>query len=229
MKNSLKALAVAAMAAPASLFALEGIEVDSYFAFESEYSFRGVKLAGPSIQPGVDISYNGAYVGIWSSSEIFKDVEGPELEVDYIIGYALDIEDITVDVGFTAYTFPGGGDTYEIYVGASYGGLDFPIEPALYLFYDFELENFTAEVSLGYGLDLADLGLEGFGLDFGGALGYVWADEDEDYLYYQLTADLVFDINEAAYASVGVRLAGNDADVAPDVQFWWGAAIGVAF
>lgn len=230
MKNSLKALAIAAIATPASLFAVEGLEVDSYFAFESEYSFRGVKLAGPSIQPGVDISYMGAYVGIWSSSEIFKDSDSPELEVDYIVGYALDIEDITVDVGFTAYTFPGDTDTYEIYVGATYGGLDFPIEPSLYLFYDFELEDFTIEGSLAYGLDLAEFGLEGFGIDFGAYLGYVFADDsDADYLYYQLTADLVFDLNEAAYASVGVRLAGNDGDVDPDTQFWWGAAIGVAF
>lgn len=228
MKNSLKALSVAALAAPASLFALEGLEVDSYFAFESEYSFRGVKLAGPSIQPGVDISYMGAYVGVWSSSELFKDVDGPELEIDYLIGYAFEVEDFEIDFGFTAYTFPGGDNTYEIYVGTTYSGL--VVDPSLYFFYDFELEAFTIEGGAGYGIDLAEFGLDGFGLDFGGYIGYVFADDsDEDYFYYLLTADLVFDLNEAAYASVGVRLSGNDGDVDPDVQFWWGAAIGVAF
>lgn len=228
MKNTLKALTLAAMAAPASVFALEGLEVDSYFAFESEYSFRGVKLAGPSIQPGVDISYMGAYVGVWSSSELFKDVDGPELEIDYLVGYAFEVEDFEIDLGFTAYTFPGDTDTYEAYIGVTYGAIDF--EPSLYFFYDFELEAFTIEGGVGYGFDLAELGLEGFGLDFGGSIGYVFADDsDEDYFYYLLTADLVFDLNDAAYASVGVRLSGNDGDVDPDTQLWWGAAIGVAF
>lgn len=226
MNKSIKAL-TAAMAvgfapfvASAQLEVLDDVEGSVTFGFESEYSFRGVKQAGPSIQPGVELGLMGLYGGVWHSTDI-KD--GGDNETDYYVGYSMDVEDmVNVDLGVTFYTYAIDEDTTEIYLGLTLLA-DEIINPALYGYYDFDTENFTLELQLGHGFDLG----EGFGLDLGVDLGYVWVDEAgaDDYFYYQASADIVYGLTASTSISVGARVAGNDADVLPDNQLWWGAAL----
>ncbi|MCC5788020.1 MAG: hypothetical protein JJT75_00155 [Opitutales bacterium] len=231
MKNSLKVLSVAALAAPASLFgqfALDDATVTVEFAFESEYSFRGVKLAGPSIQPSILYEVQGFYAEIWSSSDV-RSGSGESGEVDYTVGYSWDIDAITADVGFTYYSLTGATDTQEIYVGAALNLDELLVDPSLYLYYDFELENTTLEGSLDYAVGITEfIGVDA-DLELGAFVGHVWVDQGNDYFYYGVTADVVFAFTDAAYGSVGVRYAGNDEDINPDDQLWWGAAVGVSF
>lgn len=232
MKNTLKVLSVAALAAPASLFgqiAFDEATVTTEFAFESEYSFRGVKLAGPSIQPSILFELQGFYAEIWSSSDARN---GGEVEVDYTVGYSWDIDNVTLDAGFTYYSYAQDTDTQEIYIGATLNLAELPVDPSLYLFYDFELENTTLEGSLDYAISLAELaGIDNSTLELTGFFGHVWQDEDgaPDYFYYGVKADVVYSFSEAAYGSIGVRYAGNNENISPDDQIWWGAAVGVSF
>jgi uncharacterized protein (TIGR02001 family) len=230
MKQTIKALTAAAavgfapFVASAQLEVLDDIEGSVSFGFESEYSFRGVKQAGQSIQPEVTLGLMGLYGSIWQSTDI-KD--GNVVETNYVAGYALDVEDlVNVDLGVTRYAYPTLSDTTEIYLGLTLLA-DEIINPALYGFYDFDTENFTLELQLGHGFDLG----EGFGLDLGVDLGYVWVDEAgaDDYFYYQASADIVYSLTETTSVSVGGRVAGNDANVKPDNQLWFGAALTTTF
>jgi len=230
MKQTIKALTAAAavgfapFVASAQLEVLDEIEGSLTFGFESEYSFRGVKQAGPSIQPEVSLELMGLYGSIWQSTDV-KD--GIAIETNYVAGYALDVEDLAVvDLGVTRYAYPNDEDTTEIYLGAELTLIEY-FSPALYGYYDFDTENFTLELQLGHGIELG----EGFGLNVGVDLGYVWVDEAgaDDYFYYQASADLVYSLSETTSISAGGRVAGNDADVNPDNQLWWGAALTTTF
>ncbi|MCH8474008.1 MAG: hypothetical protein LAT55_02135 [Opitutales bacterium] len=233
MKNTLKVLSVAALAAPASLFgqiAFDEATVTVEFAFESEYSLRGVKLGGPSIQPSILYEVQGFYAEIWSTSDV-RSGSGESGEVDYTIGYAWDIDAITADVGFTYYSFTDETDTQEIYAGAMLNLDEIPVDPSLYLFYDIELKDWTIEGALDYSIGLAEFVGAEADLELGAFLGHVWVDEDgsPDYFYYGVSADVVYSFTDAAYGSVGVRYAANNEDMNPDQQIWWGAAVGVSF
>lgn len=231
MNKTIKAIGVAAavglapLVSSAQLEVLDELEGEVFFAFESEYSFRGVKLAGPSVQPGFELSLMGLYGGVWHSTDI-KD--GGEVETDYYVGLDYDVEDlVNIDLGVTFYTFPEDEDTTEIFLGFA-PLADVIIDPALYLYYDFDLEDFTVELQLGHGIDLG----EGFGLDLGVDLGYVFADDsDDDYFYYVGIADIVYNLSDTTTFSVGGRVAGNDNDdlPGPDNQLWWGAALTTSF
>lgn len=213
----------------------EDITVETEFAFESEYSFRGSKLGGPSLQPGMEIGVKDAYFGTWMSMPLNRGrIMGgaEENEVDFYAGYVFALNDmVELDIGYTYYWFPdGGGSEREPYIGAAF---DVFLDPAIYLFYETEGEIFTAELSGGYAFDLEEIGLAGFELDLGAYLGFIAdTDESEDYFYYGLSADVVYALNEVTTFSIGPRLAGNsDDDLGgePQQQLWWGTAVSMAF
>ena len=259
MKKTIIALA----AAGAGTFAqaeIEGLAMSATFGFESEYVFRGVKLTQNAFQSSVDVSYMGAYAGIWTS---FAGMDGstggaPQgfppgtvstqgSEVDYYIGYALDLDDtFTLDFGGTAYTYPdfggdgtlGGSDTFELYFGAA---ANVVADPAFYIYYDTILEVWTFELSGGYSMEV----YENTSLDFGGFLGFQTGDNwldgqpqvDGERIYWTLTADAVYALAENASIQIGPRIGGFNADhstiglnIKPDATYlWWGASFTAGF
>ena len=48
-----------------SVSAQTSITVDTAFAYESEYVFRGIQFADHSFQPSVDVGWGGFYFGSW--------------------------------------------------------------------------------------------------------------------------------------------------------------------
>ncbi len=208
----------------------EDISVETDFAFESEYSFRGAKLGGPSLQPGMEIGILDGYIGTWMSMPLNRTRTPPEgNEVDFYGGWAFPLgEMVELDVGYTYYWFPeDGGSEREPYIGVAF---DVDFDPAFYVFYETEGEILTFEGSVGYGYDLGEVGFDGYGLDLGAYAGYVT--NGDDYFYYGLTADVVYDLNEAASFSFGVRFAGNSDDGVvdgPQQQLWWGTAVSLAY
>ncbi len=88
-------------------------EFNGYLVLTSDYVFRGVTYSDGhfAAQLGGDVTFdNGVYFGAWASSIDIETAAGAErdLEIDYYVGYSLDInESLTVGANAVAYTFPG--------------------------------------------------------------------------------------------------------------------------
>lgn len=227
MKKTISSLALAALLGSSSSFAyLEDLSVSSTFAFESEYSFRGVKVGGAALQPSVDFALYDFYAGVWNNTALR---EGDLNEVDFYGGYTLSLTDLLVlDVGAIYYWFPNVSDSRsrEVYIGAAY---DVMLSPAVYVFYDFDLETLTVEASVGHSIPLADYGIERTSLDLLAYAGYATPRSDPDWLYYGGSADIVHALNDNLSFSVGVRYAGNDENINPSNQLWFGTAVTLAY
>ncbi len=255
------ASAVAASSAQAQVPTLEDLSISGAFVYESEYIFRGANLNGDSFQPQIEFGlplYGGnLYAGIWTNLPIAETGanSGFGNEVDPYIGYAYPVTDIvTVDVGFTYYWFPEIGSaidrTREVYVGVQADVADqIFVTPAVYFYYDFDLEQIVVEGSIGYTLDLEDLaGIPGVGVDLAAYVGFVSTDDgnagqgpagvENGYTYYGGSADLIYSLNENIAFSVGVRAAGNnDGEFGPanganggdQGSFWWGGSASFSY
>jgi uncharacterized protein (TIGR02001 family) len=81
----------------------------------SDYIFRGVSQTHgkPAIQGGIDYAHpSGFYVGAWASNITWvKDFLGKgSVEVDVYGGYKAAVGDISYDVGYITYNYPGHGE-----------------------------------------------------------------------------------------------------------------------
>ncbi len=102
-------------------------------ALVTDYRFRGLSLSNKdtAFQGGFDVSHeSGFYVGTWGSS--IENFNGSELELDIYGGYATQIGEISTNIGFLAYTYPGASantDYYEVYgsVGGSVDVIDWSL------------------------------------------------------------------------------------------------------
>lgn len=76
----------------------------------TEYIFRGISQTkgDPAIQGGLDIVHeSGLYVGMWASNVDFETSDAP-VEYDYYVGYSNKLtEELTYDVGWLKYDYPG--------------------------------------------------------------------------------------------------------------------------
>ncbi|WP_411850044.1 TorF family putative porin [Stenotrophomonas sp. LGBM10] len=105
----------AALLAPFAASAQD--EAESPFSWNvtgvSDYVFRGVSQTDedPTLQAGFTYtSPVGLYAGVWGSGVDFGD-GGPDAEVDYFIGYGVDITDsLNVDVMLNHYSYPGSSE-----------------------------------------------------------------------------------------------------------------------
>jgi len=172
--NKLKALLIGATVAASSSVAIAGASAG--FDVVSAYIFRGGTVNDEvNVQPYLDGSVDegplaGLAVGTWANFN--TDTEQFD-EIDYYFSYSLPIEGpVSVDIGYTEYTFPTGTESTE----TSFGGATLTTVSAL---------EADREISLSLGADLAEglsagffagFGLEGPFLDEGiyleGSLGY---------------------------------------------------------
>ncbi|MDZ4201906.1 MAG: TorF family putative porin [Gallionella sp.] len=101
----------------------------------SDYIFRGTSQtgAGPALQGGIDYTHaSGFYAGVWGSNISWLSDAGvatsASLELDTYFGYRGSFaEDVTFDIGFLRYNYPGTyavgaikADTDEIYGSVGY-------------------------------------------------------------------------------------------------------------
>lgn len=200
---------LAASVASVSIAGAEELSISSTFAWESTYVFRGVQLAEEYFAPSVDLSYGGFYAGVWAA----LPVDSIANEVDFYAGYGFGVgEAMSADVGFTYYTYPDSGDdffddvnTLEFYAGLSF---DTMLSPAVYVFYDIDLEALTFEVSGGHTIDVSDVSA----VDISVYLGYVEPDDFDSYLYYGLGASYSYAFTDNAAFSIGLNWYGADED-----------------
>ena len=256
---------------------VDDLSITGTFGFETEYVFRGKERAQQSFQPSIELGFpilgGDLYGGMWTNLPVnsaqLVNADGNftaspygsnNSEIDFYIGYAYTIEDIvTLDVGYTYYWYPEAGDGFNSFVSRSneifFGvSLDVLLNPSVYYYYDFNLQQNVVEGSIGYSFDLSQAtSMQGFSLDLGGYLGYLSADRfagdqtgpqwSNGYVYLGTTVDLVYNFSENVSSSVGARWSLNNdgretgsaltssgsQSLGPQQNVWFGASIGFAY
>jgi len=200
---------LAAIVAGATIAGAEELSISSTFGWESEYIFRGVQLADEYFSPAIDLSYGDFYAGLWAALPVDSEYGN---EVDFYAGYGFGLsETISADVGFTYYTYPDAGSDFfdsDVNTFEIYGGLSFEaaFSPAIYVFYDLDLEVFTIEASGGHSVEVGEQG----SVDLSLFLGYVAPNEGSDYAYYGAGAAYSYAFTDSASFSIGVNWQGAD-------------------
>ena len=129
-------------------------------ALTSDYVFRGITQTDfdPALQGGLDYSFGdtGLYVGAWASNVDFADSEGPDIELDYYIGWNHDLsETLNLDLSLVRYSYMGEQEAY--------GNIDYN-EVIGALAYD-EMLTFT----VAYANDYANEGFSSLYYNLGGS------------------------------------------------------------
>ncbi len=99
-------------------------EVSANLAITSNYVWRGMTQSAnsPAVQGGIDLGYNGFYLGTWGSNVEFGDTAN-NLEADFYGGYKNEIAGIAFDIGYIYYAYPNESDAFnfdEAYLGLGY-------------------------------------------------------------------------------------------------------------
>jgi uncharacterized protein (TIGR02001 family) len=209
------------------------ITIDTAFAYESEYVFRGIQFADHSFQPSMDIGWGGFYFGSWINAPIEDPNNSFLIEVDFYGGYGFDLSDtLSVDIGLTWYWFPeipsAASSTREIYLGTAF---DVFLAPSVYFYYDFDLSTFTVEASVGHSFPLGSSADSAWTLDLGAYLGFVAPEGGADGAYYGGSADISFAVSEHTAMSIGVRGSGisDDLSAGRTANVWWGMSFSAGF
>ncbi len=243
MKNKISIILVSSLLSAITAFGqldLSELSMTASFDFESQYVFRGKDLADASFQPSVELEVGGFYSGIWLN-EPTDDVRGASNEVDIYFGYTVNVEDsYNVDVGVTYYWYPTAATvsrSREIYAGIA---LEHDYNPALYIYYDFDLEQITLELSAGYSFDISDQ-VANSSIDVKGYWGLLQTDDknagqmattvENGYTYLGFSVDYVYSFNDTSSLSTGIRYGGNNDGVinGREDSFWWGVSFSSGF
>ncbi|MGB0372364.1 MAG: TorF family putative porin [Opitutales bacterium] len=198
------------------------LSITSTVGYESVYVFRGAELADDIFHGSVDIAFGDFYTGIWTAQPI---TGGQDNEIDFYAGYGFAASDlVSLDFGGTVYYYPEAGagadeTTFEAYIGAAF---DVVLSPAVYLYYDVDLEVFTLEGSGGYSVEISD----STSFDLGAYLGYIEPDEGDGQYYLGATADVSYSFTENASGSIGIRVSDLEDG---DSEFYWGASFSAGF
>jgi uncharacterized protein (TIGR02001 family) len=198
--------------APASSYT-----ITADFPYATKYVFRGVQYAEGAFQPSVKVTSGDFYAGVWMSAPVDK---GYELEIDYYAGYGFKLQDgWALDTGLTIYTYPGlsgGGDkaTWEPYLGlnGSFGA----VTSATYAYYDFTLDVFTIQETLGYSIPIDDK----TSMNWSATLGHADPDSGGGYTYYGLGVAIPYKVSDKATVTVGAQYADHDLDGVDGNHFW---------
>lgn len=216
IKQTTLALAVltgGAFTAQAQEAEASALSVTVDVTYVSDYVFRGGKLGGASIQPSVEAAYGDFYAGVWHTSEL-SNTTANATETDLYAGYGFAVTDIiSLDAGVTRYTYEGGSgdDTTEVYVGLS---ADVLLSPSVYYYYDFDLETYVIEGSVGYSLPVDAISAS---VDFSGAVGHVGAPGD-DRTYFSVGASVPYSLSETATLTVGVDYVYSDSETLANID-----------
>ena len=214
--------------------AAPAVSMSANFGYETQYYFRGQQLANAIYTGGVDLSYTDFYAGLWTANPAKKAQTN---ELDLYAGYGLSISDtVSADFGVTYYTYPDNdkdifdndedSNTVEFYAGLAF---DVLASPSIYVYYDKDLENWTAEGSIGYSAPLS----EKSSLDFALSAGGVDTDHSQDYFYGQVSVDYIYNLTDSSSISFGGRFTTATEDLAKmgsdDSDFWAGASFTCGF
>lgn len=230
---------------------LERFSLEAGIGFESEYVFRGRSVTGPSINPSVNIGYDVGYgfalsAGYWGNYNV-SDSSNPATENDFTFDITYTIENFTVDFGYTAYTYPSGGNTNELKVGVAYDTSellgDFNVSPYVAGYYDLTLSGKTLEGGLSYSAPITKwlFGSTWGTLDFAGYVGYTYGDisfdaggnsMNDSYFYAGFSAGGTVAVTDYCSLSAGMRYAycnNYDPSGSTNSRVWFGTSLSFGF
>ena len=217
---TLAALAVgySAYAADATVAAAKpAYNVTTDFTYASEYVFRGQKNSNSAFQASAEVTYTNFYGGVWTNQPLRNE----QNEVDLYIGYGFPLKnDWKIDTGVTSYNYPestltnGNFSTYETYIGLT-GGNCAGLTPSVYGYYDWKLDNYTVQASVGYSVPVKAIGTS---LDFSAAYGYTantgrFLTNVANGTYWGVGVTVPYKLAPNATLTGGLQYAGNDEDV----------------
>ncbi len=194
--------------------------VSTDFTYASEYVFRGQKQTNAAFQASAEVGYKEIYGGIWTNQPLHSTDNN---EVDLYIGYDFALQnDWKIDTGLTSYNYPetktlGGNtglSTYESYLGLT-GGNFRGLTPSVYGYYDWKLDTYTLQSSVGYSFPLKQIGTS---IDF--SLTYGYAANTGSYgsghpagNYWGAGVTIPYQLATNAKITGGLQYAGNDEDL----------------
>jgi len=197
----------------------------------TKYVFRGVQIAKSSFQPSVQLTSGNLYGGVWSSVPLRnKHEEIASTEVDLNVGYMAKLtEKLTADIGVNGYFYPNKSHDDGDYSVESFVGLNLELgnfTPKVYVYRDFNLDNYTVQGSLGYSVPLKKFGTS---LDFSVTAGSVFQDDGEDYNYCGVGVNVPYKLSDRVKLNVGLSYTANDLKGVDDPGLWGSASIGITF
>jgi uncharacterized protein (TIGR02001 family) len=113
MRKSVLSAAAAAALSFAALVAAQApapAPVTANVGVASDYRFRGLTqtMKRPALQGGFDFAHSsGLYLGNWNSNVSSAIFPNANLEMDFYGGYKPTFGDVTADIGFIYYRYPG--------------------------------------------------------------------------------------------------------------------------
>lgn len=135
-KTLLAATALPLLALPTAAFAQDDaaeeqagpIEIDFEVAALTDYRFRGLSLSGrdPEVTAEIAVSHeSGFYASAWASNvDTDFDGKGNDLEVDWTVGYSVDVGPVNLDGGVIYYSYL---DHSDLNYWELYGGITVPV------------------------------------------------------------------------------------------------------
>ncbi len=108
--------------ATAPALALGPLDVEAELPVYSKYVWRGMNLVDEAVlQPSLEVGLFGFELAVWGNMYL-TDIEsesGQFSEVDYTLGYELELTLFELEAGFIYYTYPKHhfDDTTEFYLG----------------------------------------------------------------------------------------------------------------
>lgn len=225
-----------------------GADVTAAVDLNSAYIWRGITLNdGLVAQPSLDVASGGFGVNVWANYDL-SDYDGTLekyefSEVDFTLSYSHSLGPVDLTGGVIEYLYPttdkGGAEaTQEVYLGASIKPFDklegFTIGTTGYYDYD-QVDSYYISPNIGYSLDFC----EGFSMDMGASCGIVGDKYSErvsggtkaGFNEYTLTLGTAYTIDAYTFSGqIGYTNAiDNDVYPDPDVNFFGGAGVEVAF
>ncbi len=188
----------------------------------SSYVFRGATFnTGLALQPGIEVSGLPVTLGIWGNLDIDDGdgslSSGQISEIDIYCSYDLpmDLDSLSLSVGYTEYTYPTGGDAdRELSLTAALSGtriLDM-LSPSFGVFYgiDGALEKaLYVELGVSHERELGNI-CEGLSGNLEIAVGYMAPDEGSSGFSH---ADITLGVGYRALSASVTYVAQIDDDV----------------
>lgn len=172
MKKLLLATAIAASTVGFTSAASAGVSANA--GFVSDYYYRGVNLGDAGMYGGVDYEEAGFYAGVWAIDDGTAGNDG--LEYDLYAGYGLEVEGVSLSVGYTLYKYTYTSDEEsEVNLGIGFGGFAF----------DYAM---GSDDQVGGDYDYDFFSVSWSGDVFGAAVGSYDNDLDEEYKYVEFSA-----------------------------------------
>jgi hypothetical protein len=200
--------------------AVASAEVGVTMDFASAYVFRGVTFNdGFVFQPGIEASglglpeeYGSVTVGAWGNMDL--DDYGNTLatsefsEIDMYFSYSLPtiVSNLDLSVGYCDYTYPyGGGESdKEVSLGVGYEIAGIGLGFGYYVLTDSSTQDPYADLSVGYGFDLAD----GLSAEVGALAGFV----NSSLAHYDLSAAASYTLTDVWSIGASVVYIGQGDD-----------------